>query len=46
MQRLMTHPKQAKVAHLVHLIDEYHHMPLCDVMVDDYQDDVYGSPPS
>jgi hypothetical protein len=35
MQRLMTHPNQAKVAHLVHLIDKYHQMPLCDVMVDD-----------
>jgi hypothetical protein len=36
----------AKVAHLVHLIDVYHQKPLCDVMVDDIQDDVYGSPSS
>jgi hypothetical protein len=44
MQRLLNHPNQAKVAHLVHLIDERHQEPLCDVMFDGYQDDLCLSP--
>jgi hypothetical protein len=43
MQRLMNHPDQAAVAHLVHLIDERHQEPLCDQMYDDHQDQLWSS---
>jgi hypothetical protein len=38
MQRLMNYPNQAAVAQLVHLIDERHQEPLCDLVWDDFQD--------
>jgi hypothetical protein len=41
MLRLMNHPDQAAVARLVHLIDLKHQEPLCDVMWDDFQDELW-----
>jgi hypothetical protein len=41
MQRLMSYPNQATVAQLVHLIDELHQEPLCDLMWDDFQDELW-----
>jgi hypothetical protein len=41
MHRLMNHEKQSAVAHLVHMIDERHQEPLCDLMNDDFQDEIW-----
>jgi hypothetical protein len=41
MQRLMSYPNQAAVAQLVHLIDERHQEPFCDLMWDDFQDELW-----
>ena len=41
MRMIMLHPDQAALAALVHAIDLRHQEPLCDVLVDAFQDDIW-----
>ena len=41
MIELMNHQNQAALAALIHAIDLRHQEPLCDVMYDDFQDELW-----
>lgn len=41
MRTIMSHSNQTALADMVHAIDKQHQKPLCGVLIDAFQDDIW-----